>query len=122
MFEINLRDKQPIYEQLRAQLLRQVSLGILPPGTPLPSVRSLSLDLGVNPNTVQKAYRLMEADGLICSIPGKGSFVADNAAAQRLRRQSELLTRLGVLAKEAKETGLTAEMVRKAVDSVFEED
>ena len=56
MFNINLHGKDSIYEQIRDQILRYIELGIIRPNDKLPSVRQLALDLGINPNTVMKAY------------------------------------------------------------------
>ena len=57
MFLLNPQSKLPLYEQLVEQLRKQIVLGNAAPGSPLPSVRQLSVELGVNPNTIQKAYR-----------------------------------------------------------------
>ena len=101
MIAINYRDPRPIYEQIQAELRRLMLTGALPPGSRLPSVRGLAGQLAINPNTIQRAYRELEADGYILSVAGKGSFVAQidqlavhqkkqaveafQAAAQRLR-------------------------------------
>ena len=71
MFLVNPKSKQPIYEQLVEQLRRQLILGGIKAGAPLPSVRQLAMELGINPNTIQKAYRRMEAEGMILSVPGR---------------------------------------------------
>ena len=77
MFLLNPQSKLPLYEQLVEQLRKQIVLGNADPGSPLPSVRQLSVELGVNPNTIQKAYREMEQSGMIETIRGKGTFMAD---------------------------------------------
>ena len=69
MFLLNPQSKLPLYEQLVEQLRKQIVLGNAAPGSPLPSVRQLSVELGVNQNTIQKAYREMEQEGLIVSLP-----------------------------------------------------
>ena len=76
MFVLDYQSRQPIYEQLYQNVVRLVSLGILAPNEQLPAVRTLAQQLGVNPNTVQKAYQMLERDGMICSVVGKGSFVS----------------------------------------------
>lgn len=76
MFAVNLHSGVPIYEQLKKTIVENALLGILEPDEQLPSVRSLSKQLGVNPNTVQKAYQCLESDGIIYSLTGKGSFVS----------------------------------------------
>ena len=75
MIHLDHRDSRPIYEQIADALRRQIDAGILQPGEKLPSVRELSGQLTINPNTIQRAYRELEADGRIESFAGKGSFV-----------------------------------------------
>ncbi len=76
MISINYRDPRPIYEQIQVELQRLMLTGVLPPGSRLPSVRELAGQLAISPNTIQRAYRELEADGYILSVAGKGSFVA----------------------------------------------
>lgn len=86
MIAINYRDPRPIYEQIQAELRRLMLTGALPPGSRLPSVRELAGQLAINPNTIQRAYRELEAEGYILSMPGKGSFVADATDLERQKR------------------------------------
>ena len=88
---INYRDPRPIYEQIQAELRRLMLTGALPPGSRLPSVRELAGQLAINPNTIQRAYRELEADGYILSVAGKGSFVAqvDQLAVQQKKQAVE---------------------------------
>ena len=76
MITINYRDPRPIYEQIQTELRRLMLTGVLPPVSRLPSVRERAGQLAINPNTIQRAYRELEADGYILSVAGKGSFVA----------------------------------------------
>jgi GntR family transcriptional regulator len=76
MFELDVRSRVPIYEQLVEKIKELIIKGLLKENEQLPSVRALSNDLTINPNTIQKAYRELENQGYIYSIPGKGSFVA----------------------------------------------
>ena len=77
MFILDLKSRVPIYEQLKARTLELIMAGVLQQDSQLPSVRSLARELGVNPNTIQKAYQDMEKEGVIYSVAGKGSFVND---------------------------------------------
>ena len=88
MISINYRDPRPIYEQIQSELRRLMLTGALPPGSRLPSVRELAGQLAINPNTIQRAYRELEADGYILSVAGKGSFVAqvDHIAEQQKKQ------------------------------------
>ena len=75
IFTVDPRNGVPIYHQLIDQVKRAVALGALAPGEQLPTVKSLALELTVNPNTVARAYRDLERDGVIETSPGRGSFV-----------------------------------------------
>ena len=72
MFQINIFNRKPIYEQLIDQTERLILTGILTEEEQLPSVRSLSVELSVNPNTIQKAYAELDRRGLTYVIPGRG--------------------------------------------------
>ena len=108
MIHIDYRDARPIYEQVRDGFRRLILTGALPADTRLPSVRELAGELTINPNTIQRAYRELEAEGYICSVPGRGSFVRRGDAAA-LARRAELLERWDELSRELKLLGLTEE-------------
>ena len=73
---IDFRDARPIYAQIMDRYKEQISTGVLLPGDKLPSVRELAAALAINPNTIQRAYRQLEMEGWIVTMPGKGCFVA----------------------------------------------
>lgn len=81
LFTIDYTSREPIYEQLYHNVLRLISIGVLEPKQQLPPVRQLALQLNVNPNTVSKAYKALEQDGIIYSVVGKGSFISDKISA-----------------------------------------
>lgn len=81
MFKLNYKSGVPICDQIVSGFIRMRALGALSSGEQLPSVRSLAVELGVNPNTIQKAYQILEMSGIIYSVKGKGSFIADGEAA-----------------------------------------
>ena len=114
MISINFRDPRPIYEQVRDGLRQLVISGVLPPGSKMPSVRELASGLAINPNTIQRAYRELEQEGYICSVPGKGSFVCETADAVSGRR-AELLEKFTALADELRTLGLTDDELFKAL-------
>ncbi len=93
MIQINYRDSRPIYEQIRENLLKLITTGVLPPNEKLPSVRELAADLAINPNTIQRAYRELETEGYIYKVSGRGTFVSDTADIGKVRRE-ELFTEL----------------------------
>ena len=76
MFSIDSRSRMAIYEQLVQNIIGLIARGVLQPDDQLPSVRNLARDLGINPNTVQKAYQELERQGIIYTVPGRGSFVS----------------------------------------------
>ena len=73
--------EQPPFDQLRSQVARRAASGDLPPGTRLPTVRALAGELGLAVNTVARAYRELEADGVVVTEGRRGTFVAATAAA-----------------------------------------
>lgn len=75
MLHLDYRDAKPIYAQIADGIRQQVSLGILQQGEKLPSVREMAVELSINPNTIQRAYRELEMDGWITTVAGKGCFV-----------------------------------------------
>ena len=105
MIHINFRDARPIYEQVKDGFCQLILSGALPPDYKLPSVRELASSLTINPNTIQRAYRALEQEGYIYSVPGKGSFVCDGDQAARARRQ-ELLDRFDKLVGEMEQLGI----------------
>ena len=121
MFLVNPRSKQPLYEQLVEQLRRQLMLGGMEAGAPMPSVRQLAMELGINPNTIQKAYRRMEEEGMIVSLPGRGSFVSDDLP-EMLQKQREMqLEKMRGMIAQCREAGLRQEEIQQLVTAVYKE-
>lgn len=77
MLTVNFSSRTPVYQQLYDDVVRLTSLGVLKSHTKLPPVRTLATELGINPNTVQKAYKMLELDGYVYSTVGRGSFISD---------------------------------------------
>lgn len=75
MVQLNYRDARPIYTQIIDGFRDQILAGILQNGDRLPSVRELAQQLSINPNTIQRAYRELEMQGWIATVPGKGCFI-----------------------------------------------
>jgi len=108
--QLDPRDRRPIYEQLKDHYRRLITAGVLKADDKMPSVRELSASLAINPNTIQRAYRELEAEGFIYSLPARGSFVRGDADALQ-RRREELFTRLDALAAELQQCGVTPEEI-----------
>ena len=115
MIAINYRDPRPIYEQIQAELRRLMLTGALPPGSRLPSVRELAGQLAINPNTIQRAYRELEREGYIVSVPGKGSFARD-AGGRDTARCNELFAELDDLVDELLYQGVLPEELKRRID------
>lgn len=107
MFELDVRSRKPIYEQLTDKVKEMIMHGILRADEQLPSVRALSSQLTVNPNTIQKAYRELEREGYIYSLQGKGNFVAAMQQEHNESKRAELKTELLRLMAEAVYLGFT---------------
>ena len=118
MIGIDLQNRKPIYEQLKEQILRLTMLGVLSADEKLPSVRSLARDVGINPNTVQKAYQELEHDGIIYTVGGKGSFVAGNADGLQQRRE-KALEQVTESVRQAVDSGCTQEEIMQRVRECF---
>ena len=90
MIQIDLQSRVPLYEQLQEQIIRLSMLGILDENQQLPSVRALAREVGVNPNTVAKAYQQLEQQGIIYTVSGRGSFVSPDVLSLQSLRQAAL--------------------------------
>ena len=106
MLNLDYRDARPIYEQVRDNLRRLMVSGAIQEGEKLPSVRSLASNLAINPNTIQRAYESLEAEGYVYSIPGQGSFAAPRTGVDEERRD-RLLGQFDSLTAELLYLGVT---------------
>ena len=109
MLSLDLQSRIPIFEQIKAGLARLIYLGVLAPDEQLPTVRALAEQLGVNPNTVQKAYQQLEAASLIYPVTGRGSFVRPGKAGQK-EQHKKIQESLRQLACEARNAGFPESM------------
>ena len=107
---ISDRDGVPVYVQLVSQIKYLVSSGRLAPGEQLPPVRKLAEQLVVNPNTVARAYRELESEGVVTCRRGAGVFVADGVSPLARREQNRILAeRVDVLVTEARQMNVDLE-------------
>lgn len=90
VINLNYRDSRPIYEQIKDGIRKLVMTGAFSPHERLPSVRELASSLAINPNTIQRAYKELEAEGYIYTTAGKGSFVSDISEVDAGRRERQL--------------------------------
>ena len=120
MFVIDYHDKRPIYEQVIERFQMLILNGALEPGEQLPSVRSLAVDLSINPNTIQRAYGELERRGLIYSIKGRGNFVSSHKDVVK-EQQELLLEDLKTQLKICRESGIDSGHVLDCVKEIFQE-
>ena len=119
MFQIDRFGRTPIYEQIIDQTQRLIASGILKEGDQLPSVRALSQELSVNPNTLQKAYSELERRGLCVSAPGNGRFVTADAFRLVGEGLKERLEELKKIAEELCAAGMPMERVLRSVYAAY---
>ncbi len=113
MINLDYQSRTPIYEQIVNQIERLIVLGILKPKEQIWSVREIATNLGVNPNTVKKAYEELERRGVINTISTKGTFVADNIDEAIKNTVDEKIHLLQSIVKELYKLGLTKEEILK---------
>ena len=122
MFTIDKMSRTPIYEQLINQFEYCILSGDIGQDGQLPSVKSLSQSLNVNPNTLQRAFIEIERRGLCYTVPGNGRFISKDAL-QRIREAAlEQTKELETLLKELKGRGVSREIVSDIVKNVYDQD
>ena len=119
MIILDYKDRRPIYEQVAEKLEELMLLGILGENEPLPSVRSLAMELSINPNTIQRAYAELERQGYIYSVKGKGSFVAENSVMKE-KRKKDLLIQVSEVIDEAIRLGISGEEIKNMVEIQYQ--
>lgn len=120
MFMINLQGKEPICDQIKSQIVRFIQLGILSPQDKLPSVRQLAQTLGINPNTVAKAYQQLENEGVVYTLNKKGVFV--NYRKDNELEKYEISKHIKEVLQKGKEIGFTKEEIEIMICELYEED
>ena len=121
LFHINPSSGLPLYLQVEAQVKQAVAAGALKPGDALPSVRRLGAELRINPNTVARAYQDLERDGIISTVPGGGTYVADGVPgllkSEKVRRLRPYARQIAV---EGSQMRLGPEEIVKLVEEELE--
>lgn len=117
MFTLDSRSKQALYQQIMDQIVLLVSTGVLDIGDQLPSIRELASSLGINPNTVARAYTELEQKGIINTVPKVGAFVADISLTKEIKEEAkaalaDLFTQYLIL-------GLTEDEIRSLVEEAL---
>jgi GntR family transcriptional regulator len=121
MFELDLRSRKPIYEQLVEKFKELIINEVLKVDEQIPSVRTLAGELTINPNTIQKAYRELETQGYIYSVKGRGSFVNPAARIQNSMKIEKVTAELERLIAEGLYLGISTEemiaLIERTADS-----
>lgn len=119
MFSLDVKSKDPIYTQLEKNIVRYINLGIYEKNSMLPSVRALACELGINPNTVSKAYKNLEAKSVIYTVAGKGVFVKGT---ESLTTFNKIATdEIKKVLRDAKNSGVEKAEVIGIVNEIWEE-
>ena len=119
MIILDYKGRRPIYEQVAEKLEELMLLGVLGENEPLPSVRSLAMELSINPNTIQRAYAELERQGYIYTVKGKGSFVAENSVMKE-KRKKDLLIQVSEVIDEAIRLGISGEEIKNMVEIQYQ--
>lgn len=120
MISIDKQSRVPVYEQLIDAFEKEIMLGIRESDSMIPSVRTLSVELGVNPNTVQKAYLELERRNITYSVPGVGRFVSKDGAAILKKDLGEAEELLRKAVERMKQAEVPLADVLKKVTSLYE--
>lgn len=119
MIIIDYKDRRPIYEQVIERFQDLIVKGVLKPDSQLPSVRSLAMELSINPNTIQRAYTELERQGFIYSVKGRGSFVSFNEELLGLK-QKEMKEKLQKAIEVAKSVQIPEAQVQEIVKKIYQ--
>lgn len=119
MFTIDKLSRTPIYEQLIAQFEYGLLSGQIAPDGRLPSVRELSQQLSVNPNTLQRAFTEIERRGLCYSVPGNGRYIARDALESLKSAASNRLNEFSALAASLRSAGVPKSALYDAIETVY---
>ena len=121
MLQIDYKDSRSLHEQIADGIRTQIISGALGEDAQLPSVRELSVSLTVNPNTVQKAYKQLEAEGYIYSVLGKGNFVAPARGARDTKKLAALYATLEDTVRALLDLGEEHAEIDRAISKIKEE-
>lgn len=120
MIQLDIGDHRPIYEQIKGKLKELIIGGVLKEGDKLPSVRELATSLTINPNTIQKAYRELEAEGYIYSMAAKGSFVSKMENNHDSSKIAELSECIYASIMEMKFLGVEKDRITEIINKIYE--
>jgi len=120
VIKIDWQSGVPAYDQIVQGMIKMRSIGAFKAGDNAPSVRSLAVTLGVNPNTVQKAYQILESKGVLYSVAGKGSFFSDDDKANTVIHD-DIIKKLNIMVDEAIRMGVDLDTVLNTIKQRYEQ-
>ena len=121
MIVIDYQNRKPIYEQIVERFQMLIVKGILEADSQMPSVRTLASELSINPNTIQKAYTILEQQGYIYPVKGRGIFVSGNQTLKE-KKEEVFFQKLRDVIQEGKELGIEKERCIAKTSEFYEED
>ena len=121
MIVIDYQNRKPIYEQIVEKFQMLIIKGILKADSQMPSVRTLASELSINPNTIQKAYTILEQQGYIYPVKGRGNFVSGNQTLKE-KKEEVFFQKLRDVIQEGKELGIEKERCIAKTSEFYEED
>ena len=121
MIVLDYQDRRPLYEQITEKLQMLIIKGVLKENEQMPSVRNLAMELSINPNTIQKAYAVLEQEGFIYAVKGKGNFVSGDKKLLIERRKTTFFLDLRNLLREGMDMGVSRDECVNEVEHIYEE-
>lgn len=117
LIQLDYKDKRPIYQQLIEKIEDFIVTGMIAPNQQLPSVRTLAMDLSINPNTIQRAYAQLEKDDIIYTVPGKGCFASPATDFLIQSKQKQVFRELEQLVEKARQLNISEDIfIRQCVN------
>mgnify|MGYP003299790911 CR=1 FL=1 len=111
IINLDYQSRTPIYEQIVLEIERYVALGILKPEEQIPPIREMATELGINPNTVKKAYSILESKGVIVTISTKGTYIAYDTKSIIEEKVSSKFKELELIIGELEKLGISKEEI-----------
>jgi GntR family transcriptional regulator len=116
---VDLRSRTPIYEQIINSVKELALAGIFKPDEQIPPIRQLTQQLGINPNTIQKAYAELERQGVIYTLAGRGAFISGDTEKLADTKRKEILNEIKNSVSEAKKYFIPIETIEKIVNETY---
>ena len=116
---VDLRSRTPIYEQIINSVKELALAGILKSDEQIPSIRQLTQQLGINPNTIQKAYAELERRGIIYTLAGRGAFISNDTGKLGDIKRGEILKDVEIKINEAKKYFISKEAIDNIINKIY---